>query len=169
MENERVIFDNYDLDANYKDEALETLEINGNENPSDDDIWNMMTDLMQENEAAVFDDLEDFFSGNTFIASGTIGRWDGDHSGFMIFSSFEELLRTVLNDCELFRFTDVDGHLYMKASHHDGTNYVEIKAITKKGKEFYDDWCYGENSLNEKEMHNELFTNNEYSMLPNYL
>lgn len=39
---ERIVYDNYDVWDSYSEDAKETLKINGNDNPTEDEIWDMV-------------------------------------------------------------------------------------------------------------------------------
>lgn len=87
------------------------------------------------------DDLERFFNGeSTWILQGTCGCWNGNHKVGMIFEDFEEMLNKAAKDCDYIHLYDKNGHLYLKCSHHDGTNYYEIKKVTDRGVEYLANW-----------------------------
>lgn len=147
---EITICNNYDVDS-YREDAIETLAENGNESPSEDEIWNECAELSQQDMEDVFDEMNKFFNdGRAYFAFGTITRWTGTHEGFVCFTSFEDLLATVGADCDNFRFTEIGGHFYMKCSHHDGTNFVEVKVLTDAGRNLYENEQYEETMSNSE-------------------
>ena len=165
---ERIIYDNYDIMDMYRADAIEGCEADGNDTPSENDIWERCFLLDNDNREEVFSDLKTFFKGErTYLAVGTVGRWNGTFKGGFIFHSFQELFNKVGEDCDYFKFYDVNGHFYMQSSHHDGRNLVEIKVLTKRGEDYYQNWEYGSDGRTEEACHKQLF--NRYSVLPNYM
>lgn len=80
--------------------------------------------------------------GNTIIAVGSIGRWDGMRQGFTSFENFEDAIDTspsrfglgnVFADCEIQKIWDENGHLYVHGAHHDGSVTVELRQLTGAG------------------------------------
>lgn len=165
---ERIIYDNYDIMDMYRADAIEECEANGNDTPSENDICERCVLLDNDNREEEFSNLETFFNGErTYLAVGTVGRWNGTFKGGFIFHSFQELLNKVGKDCDYFKLYDVNGHFYMQSSHHDGTNLVEVKVLTKRGEDYYQNWEYGSDGRTEAVCHKQLF--NRYSVLPNYM
>ena len=52
----------------------------------------------------------------------------------------------------------------IKASHHDGTNYAELKELTCKGSNYAADHRYD----SDREVHEKLWNSNFYTRLPHY-
>lgn len=172
---ERLIYSNYDLWDAYSDEAERWLIEEQEANPesiAEDDIWN---EIYNQDEIAweiLRNEMSDFFdkSDAMWLAVGSVGRWNGNFAGGFVFTTFDELVSKAGKDCDYFKFTDVNGRLYMHCSHHDGSNEVEVKRITEAGKRLYDNWNYSSSTryaYPERIMHKKLFEN--YSTLPNYL
>lgn len=168
----RIIYDNYNLKKSYPDDDLreelaETQERQINE-ITDNEIEEERYFLDYLNWQNIEQELAGYFSnGNHFIAVGTVGRWNGTFAGGKIFETLDELL-TIAKDCDYLKFYDENGHLYLKCSHHDGTNEVEIKEITEKGWEYYENWNYGgwDDRRTEEYIHRQIFI--KYSKLPNF-
>lgn len=166
---ERTIFDNYDFDFDQsRESALEFWgEAYGWESADDipdEEVYR----YMQEQEDMDWEDeksrMENFFGNGTFLLMGTVGRWDGPAEGGFIFSSFNELCKA-WKDCDYIRLYDVNGHFMIKCSHHDGTNYFEVKELTQSGKEYADrhDW-----DMSARELHTRLWKHSRYSRLLHY-
>ncbi len=102
-------------------------------------------------------------SQNGFLLCGTCGRWDGIYTGGCYVNEFEDLYK-FWQGCDYIKVYDKCGHLYIKASHHDGNNYAEFKELTDKGAE------YKENHYldNDEEVHKKLFNSNFFTRLPHY-
>ena len=100
---------------------------------------------------------------NQMLAKGSVGRWDGSYEGGKIINTFRELL-DLLKDCDYIKFEDENGHLYVTGSHHDGSIYIEVKELTKKGEEYADNHWYD----SDRDVHTKLFNSSNYSRLFRY-
>lgn len=118
---------------------------------SDDDVWACVYDIDHEDYNDTIDKLKEFFSTEdhvpyraTFIIFGSIGRWDGTSSGFDVFrgEDFASAFYKATKDCDYIKVWDENGHLYIKCSHHDGTNNYEIKRLTERGEAYFENWDY---------------------------
>ena len=167
---ERVIYDNYDIYNTYKEDAIDWFkDTNGCEpteseidfycRVSDDDTWQIEKDNLQK-----------FFqNGDLWLLTGTVERWNGNFPGGFVFKTFDEMLNKVGKDCDYFKFWDENGHFFLKCSHHDGTNYAEIKRVTPKGKQLIENWKSNNSkryAFSERELHERIYK--RYSTLPNY-
>ena len=118
--------------------------------------------------------LVDFFhkhpAKGQIIMKGTVGRWNGTFPAGK--AGIIDLLLSELMDCaddvEIF---DDYGHLFIRTSHHDGSNIFEVKTLTDAGlkviEEFtegHGQWC----NLSEKDLHDQLMKSSRYTHLPNY-
>ena len=77
----------------------------------------------------------------------------------------------ITKDCDYVKVWSENGHLYVQASHHDGTHNVELKLITDKGWETYDNWLCSNcgASLDDKnryQVFEMIFDYNLFSNLP---
>lgn len=82
--------------------------------------------------------FENPLGGNTILASGSIGRWDGTRAGCSDFPTFEDVLSgpdSPFKDCEIRKIWDENGHLYVHGVHHDGSVTVELRQLTDAGME----------------------------------
>ena len=141
MRKERIIYNNYDLE-----------EVN-------DGYWEDEHEL-----------LKIFFDGSEqYLIRGYVGRWNGSYEAGRVFDDFDEMFCQAVRDCEYWKIWDENGHLYLKCSHHDGTNSFEIKRLTRKGAAFLEKW---ENDFGDmrtmKEVHNIIWNSNFLSGLPHY-
>ena len=129
----------------------------------------MIYDAMYELERMYWDDfsceLKGFFDkGDAWLLTGSIGRWDGNYRGGYIFNTFEEFCKC-LKDCDYIEITDNKGHLEIKCSHHDGTNFYEIKRVSDFGYEWYDNHSW---DMYEEELHTKMWNNNFMTALPHF-
>lgn len=163
----RTIYNNYDLWEDYEKDVREILSENGNFKPSDKEIWEEIYFQDEINWEYEKENLDDFFKDKTWIIFGTVQRWNGMYPGGIIFTDFWKAWDKATVDCEYFHLYDVNGHFYIKCSHHDGTNLFEIKQLTEKGERYYENWEYKWNdSRSEKYVHKQIIE--KYSTLPYY-
>ena len=170
--NKRILYDNYNLDLEIaKEMAIENYEEyccaideepEKDYEPSDEEILQIAYKLDEFNWEEFQNDFEKFIGNDTFIIQGNVGRWDGTARGGFTFDSFNELSR-VWKDCDYIKVYDENGHLYIECSHHDGTNFYEVRKLIEKGREYLNNHYYDDDS----EVHDKLMKN-PYSVLPNY-
>ena len=168
---ESIIFDNYDIEEQYPDNELIEQAIECNWVECRDDITKTMIDQWRFEESNFQWDIEreqlfDFFANNDVIFFGNVGLWHGNYDGGDI-GDFETLFYKALKDCAYFRITDKNGHLYISGDHHDGHVSFEVRVLTDKGREYYDNWDYSYNDKRtEQYVHNQIIK--RYSKLPHY-
>lgn len=86
----------------------------------------------------------------------------------MIFGDFEVMINKAAKDCDYIHLYDKNGRLYLKCSHHDGTNYYEIKKVTDKGVEYLANWEDNwDDNRTEQYVHNQIME--RYSVLPHFV
>ena len=158
-----VYFDNYNYESILsKDEFLEMLEDSYTEEEIKEMSYDAKRELYETNcfsleeycYEEVIDSLKDFFEGQVFLASGSMGRWDrtctgidlmGYSSYFNSYDNFKDFFDNLTQDCDYIKIGITrDNKFFIQCSHHDGTNYVELKTVTPKGisllhKFFYDE------------------------------
>lgn len=114
--------------------------------------------------------LRETLGDSELLVFGSIGRWDGAHTGWEVKSSFDEIVQETMKDCEGFEIWDENGHLYVEGIHHDGRNIVEVRMMTETGNAYYCDWVDRRlwcGDLSESNMLEEL-KRPEYSELPRH-
>ena len=137
------------------------------ENITEEKIWEEIYFIDSINWEEEKERLVDFFKNNTWILQGYTGRWNGNYKGGFIFTDFEEMFDRVTKDCDYIHIYDENGHLFLKCSHHDGTNLYEIKKVTEKGINYIDRWEYDWNDKRTEEyVHNKVME--RYSTLPHF-
>ena len=110
-------------------------------------------------------EFEKFLKGsyNGFLLVGTCGCWDGTYNGGCYVNSFDDLYK-FWEHCDYIKVYDEGGHLYIKASHHDGSNYAELKELTCKGSNY----ALNHRWDSDREVHETLMSSNFYTRLPHY-
>ena len=98
-----------------------------------------------------------------FLLVGDVGTWMGRQAGGCYIYEFRDLYK-FWDHCDYIKVYDEGGHLYIEASHHDGTNYAELKELTCKGSDYADNHRYD----SDQEVHEKLFNSNFYTRLPHY-
>lgn len=172
-----VLFSNYyDSDReNYIREWL--MESRGEDNPDwetlddipDEEVWEEMDFNSEIDWEDTQRELRNFFEGKTIIVVGKVGRWNGTFDAGKVIS-YNELYKC-WNNCDYVEIYDEDGHMHISSSHHDGTNHFEVKVLTEKGVEVFDNWeydCGKLKHLSEQEIHEKLFGNSRYSHIPHF-
>ena len=132
---------------------------------TDDMIYEEMYHLEELYWDDISYELKRFFDkGNAWLLVGTLGLWYGKCKGGFVFKTFEEFCKC-FEDCGYVEITDDKGHLKVKCSHHDGTNYFEVKHISDFGMEYF-----GEHSweLSLEEVFNKMWNNNFMTSLPHF-
>mgnify|MGYP003309873686 CR=1 FL=1 len=128
---ERIIFDNYENEADYEWEELD---------------W--------ENTMDTLNFYDEF---NKYILYGSIGRWNGVFSGGKIFNSIKDAIYYAIQDCYFIKIYDENGLLNIVCSHHDGTCHFMLKGLTDKGCDYLDNWEYNWNDKRtERKVHEQL-------------
>lgn len=158
------LYDNYNLDY-LQTEAMEILSGHGIDDPTDTELWDVIYHLDSLERKAAYDELRNVFNGK-FLAVGTCGRWNGTFAGGFIFETFDELMARFSN-CDYIKLWMENGHFYVKGSHHDGIDEVEVKRITGKGEIYYANWDYGPvtDKRTEREVHAKMFADSHYTHL----
>ena len=132
---------------------------------TDDMIYNEMYELERMYWDDISYELKHFFDkGNAWLLTGSIGRWDGNYRGGYIFNTFEEFCKC-FRDCDYVEITDNKGHFEVRCSHHDGTNFYEVKRVSDFGCEWYDNHSW---DMYEEELHTKMWNNNFMTSLPHF-
>lgn len=81
--------------------------------------------------------------------------------------SFQEFLSKIGKDCDYFKigWDKVRGNLKVICTHHDGTNYYEIRELTEAGANAYSDWEHYHrfNGLDRREITEKIWNSKTYS------
>ena len=98
-----------------------------------------------------------------FVAVGSAGRWDGTRVGGKFIDDANSLQRTI-SGYDSVKITDESGVLRISMQHHDGTNVLDLREVTKAG---YDWRCDNEYELSDWKLIETIFNNPKFSKLPN--
>lgn len=90
-------------------------------------------------------DFEELFNNESaneeYLVRGIAQRWDGRGSGYINKPPFPSILQAIWGAtngwgiCFVKVYEEKYGKLMLDIIHHDGVNHLEIREITKKGKE----------------------------------
>ena len=164
---ERIIFDNYD---GYTDEeiiaiARECEWISEDEEPT----YGQISEWKYEEEQRDFDDamyeIRKFFDGKKVCFFGKVGLWHGVYKGTDV-GDFMDLFYKATEDCGYIKIYDVNGHLHISCSHHDGSNHFEVKEVTDSGLDYLTRWEYGFDNRQDYQVYTQIFK--RYSRIPNF-
>ena len=164
MKKRRILFSNYYHDM-FSDENIEWAKQGMFEEGIEETDENIDDYIYRENEFdwnCFKDNLECFIKGkNDLLVTGTLGLWYGRREGGKIIKNMFELFE-LFKDCDYIKFEEENGHLYITASHHDGTNYYEVKELTDKGEEYASNHYWD----SDREVHTTIWNSNFLSRLP---
>ena len=164
-----TLYSNYYGWINEEDLKMNIMEselVDDEEEITDEMIWDEMRFLEETYWDDISYELKRFFDkGDAWLLVGTLGLWDGKCKGGYIFNTYDEFL-DCLKDCGYWEIVDDKGHLYVKGSHHDGTNHYEIKRVSNFGYEWYNNHgCY---IYDEEKVHTKMWNNNFMTSLPHF-
>lgn len=125
----------------------------------DDEIYKFLDAQHDDDWQELEFELEKLFKHNYAIIVGTLGLWYGRVDGGKFINNVGEFIEMLKDNTKIY---DKDGHLFIETSHHDGTNYYEMKLLTKKGVELAENNGF----RHDRKLHQTIFNNNFYSKLP---
>ena len=94
------------------------------------------------------EDIECFFANLQYsdanktpvVVTGSLGLWWGRPSiEDTLIESLLAAVKKCVEECDYFKVYSEEGVLYVESSHHDGTNYFEIRPLTDLGAELMRD------------------------------
>ena len=169
-EEKRYYIYNSDIFSVDEEEARESLIQCGNENPSQEEVW----DDIRENLSFEWDDcvepyLKKRFATGKFLLVGSAGRWNGTFAAGKVLDGFDEVEQAWAHrdymDIEMYDLCK-GGHyeFHVLGKHHDGTDHWVIKELTDKGIQYYENWNYNYgDKRTEEEVHQILWNNSHYT------
>jgi len=106
---------------------------------TDEEVWAEIS--MRDNDAwdMIKEDLSEYCDTKRsyLIVHGTSGTWRGNLPGGKVVNTFDEALES-MSGCDIEIQEDSTGELTLIGSHHDGTNYYNVRFLTKKGIDWYE-------------------------------
>lgn len=137
------------------------LEENGEE-PTDSELWNFLN-VEDDIDWDVFErEYEKYFNTNNFVVKASLGRWNGRfNSGKILTSGWSDFVK-IIGEYDNISIVDNNGHLEVVGRHHDGTDYFEIRELTRKGDEYANGYHYDKSEPEDAQ----AVWNNFHSRLP---
>lgn len=164
-----VLFDSYN---NYDFDKIKAELIEVNDEPiSDDYVYDLISLCQEDDWNEMMSYLKSVEKYHKWVILGSAGTWQGSRECSQIFDNIDNAISAITRDCEFIKVWSENGHLYVQASHHDGTHNLELKLITDKGWEIYDNWlssCCGASldAKNRYQVFEMIFDYNLFSKLP---
>ena len=106
-------------------------------------------------------DIDILLSKDTYLLTGTCGRWNGPAEGGKFIHNINDLTQCIKH-LDYIKIVDENGHLKIYGYHHDGSDSYELKRLTKKGYAF----AYKYYFARDRQLHRTIMNNNFYSALP---
>ena len=137
------------------------LEENGEE-PTDSELWNFLNVDDDINWDVFEREYEKYFNTNNFVVKASLGRWNGRfNSGKILTSGWSDFVK-IIGEYDNISIVDNNGHLEVVGRHHDGTDYFEIRELTRKGDEYANGYHYDKSEPEDAQ----AVWNNFHSRLP---
>lgn len=137
------------------------LEENGEE-PTDSELWNFLNVDDDINWDVFKREYEKYFNTHNFVCKASLGRWNGRfNSGKILTSGWSDFLK-IIGKYDYISIVDNNGHLEVVGRHHDGTDYFEIRELTRKGDEYANGYHYDKSEPEDAQ----AVWNNFHSRLP---
>ena len=152
----------YDTNNWDKQEAKENFfEVNGYEPEDEYELHKFINNMNSEylyDEQMNIEAYEKWHEQKYYIILADVGLWNGRFEGGKVIKGLWNAITSCFEDYnEIYQ---EDMLLKVKAIHHDGTNYYEIREITPRGLEYY----HNNNGIKEdRYVHDRLFHESHYS------
>lgn len=138
----------------YKESADWDLDHDNGEQPNERDVFEWAERVIQDYCDDFFEELPDMVC----ILHGTAGTWRGPREGGKI-DKLYNLLVEAQEDYNTFELDEKEGIIKVTAIHHDGTNHWEVKALTQKGIDYWQNHSYDD----PRELHNHILNTKGYT------
>lgn len=127
----------------------------------DSDLDEYIDNCINENLSILVSEIRHYertHGEKEYVVVADLGLWNGRQAGGKIIKGLSSAIRRTFED---YNTVEMKGNrLTTTCTHHDGTNFFEIKELTPRGVTFKNhNWC----NLTEKELHHKLFTDSHYS------
>lgn len=131
-----TLFNNVDIDFDYyKNELLETRDIEDEEDVTDNDVWDFIWKCVHDDWEALTTNLRySKYNDEYFVITGSLGLWNGNPLiEPTTCSSLIDAIWKCVNGCDYCKVKQVNGHLEVYGYHHDGCNCFEIHLLNDSG------------------------------------
>lgn len=160
------IFERFPNDDDNLQEYKDWAEINCITIPTrQDELEAAIIDFLEQNAQWDLDDLiweinhqEKKEGVKEYVVKANLGLWNGRAEGGKVISGLRRVFQMTSED-----YTKIyikNKRLHVEAVHHDGTNYYDIKQLTERGENYYENHKYDKT---DREMIETLFGDSHYS------
>lgn len=137
---EIVLVDNYDATDNYTyEDYKEHCEANDVEPGEEDstDYYDYVHSCVEQDFEILNEELDTYLETHTLVAYGSIGRWNGTHSGGYIVRNRKDFY-SMSKDCDYYKVWQDREGFHLKMTHHDGSVNITMRLLTEKGLRYLD-------------------------------
>ena len=131
---EMTLYNDYDYNVeDYRDEYLDYCDCNDIE--AEDEIpMDFIHRIFEDEWFGLFDNLELDKNNTECVVLGSLGLWYGRRDIIPTReNTLADAIKKCVSGCDYTCVKIVDGHIEVKAIHHDGTNEFEIHILNKLG------------------------------------
>lgn len=147
----RVIFstDNYIFPSEEMKEIVrDNFKANGLEVPEDDsdEFYQELQEIRFSDEECFFEDLG--HDDDMCIITGSVGVWTGQHKVVPhVVRGLKAALLKCIRECDYYTFklSEDSKTISVESSHHDGTNYLDVRIFTPEAYERYEELSEDDN------------------------
>ena len=162
-----TLFNNYCGEGYDFEETKKELEEINDCTFTDEQVWEMISDYEREDWDNAMWELNHAFGDSQVIAMGTCGTWRGNFEATKVFPNIKRAIDACIANCDYIKIEyTTRGHIKVTASHHDGTNHLDIKRVTDNGVRLYDNWNFAyDTKLTEFDICKKIWESSHYSKL----
>lgn len=156
----KTILDHYDyIDPDEFKEEIEDMCDCDYEDVSEDERWRCVYQIEESHYEAEKEMIQAEIGDCQVLCVGYVQLWTGNAPGGFIVDNFQEAIwKMVGNDMgDIGLYQDADDELHMTFTHHDGTDDVVVRKITREGRGFVNDNYYDyDDPMSDREVHKKL-------------
>lgn len=131
---EMTLYNDYDYNVeDYRDEYIDYCDCNDIE-VEDEIPMDFIHRIFEDEWFGLFDNLELNKNNTECVVLGSLGLWYGRRDIIPTReNTLADAIKKCVSGCDYTCVKIVDGHIEVKAMHHDGTNEFEIHILNKLG------------------------------------
>lgn len=160
--NKKVTLYSNEFDSERYEAARQFLLEASGEEPTNSEIFKELYVEDDINWDDFKSEYKEYFNTNYFVVKANLGRWNGCfNSGKILTSGWSDFVK-IIGKYDNISIVDNNGHLEVVGRHHDGTDYFEIRELTRKGDEYANGYHYDKSEPEDAQ----AVWNNFHSRLP---
>lgn len=170
MKKEIVFYEDYFSSEQYDEIRQDIFDYNAEthnwskpEDVPEEMIWEALNDQYREDWHYFESAMKHEFRNASYILTGTCGSWMGPADCGAFILSFQDLMKG-LRHLENMKFYERNGHFYIEGSHHDGSDFYEMRRLTNKGLQLAEKYNYA----TDRHLHQTIMKYNFFSALPRF-